>query len=129
MWHWIRWTYLNLEYNQWDDALQLIEQHPSYAPQVYLPYAQWLVEKDRFDEAQEWYHDAADLLDEEAPEGREEEAKVRRAPPPRFTFATPTWSTRPPRFRSAPACLAAAAADEGLRDAALERKPIPSGLQ
>ena len=35
----------------WDDALQIIEQHPAYAPQVYLPYAQWLAEQDRFVEA------------------------------------------------------------------------------
>jgi len=47
--------HLNLEFKKWDDALQLIEGHPEYAPQVYLPYAQWLVENDRFDEAQEAY--------------------------------------------------------------------------
>ena len=35
----------------WDDALQIIEQHPAYAPQVYLPYAQWLAEQDRSVEA------------------------------------------------------------------------------
>ena len=35
----------------WDDALQIIEQHPAYAPQVYLPYAQWLAEQVRFVEA------------------------------------------------------------------------------
>jgi len=46
---------LNLEANKWNDALQLIETHPEYAPQVYLPYAQWLVENDRFEEAQEAY--------------------------------------------------------------------------
>ena len=39
----------------WDDALQIIEQHPAYAPQVYLPYAQWLAEQDRFVEAQAAY--------------------------------------------------------------------------
>ena len=27
---------LNLEHNMWDDALQLIAEHPAYAPQVYL---------------------------------------------------------------------------------------------
>ena len=40
-----------MEHNMWDDALQIIEQHPAYAPQVYLPYAQWLAEQDRFVEA------------------------------------------------------------------------------
>ena len=38
--------------NQWADALVLIEEHPAFAPRVYLPYAQWLVEEDRFEEAQ-----------------------------------------------------------------------------
>ena len=42
----------------WDDALQIIEQHPAYAPQVYLPYAQWLAEHDRFEEAQDAYKKA-----------------------------------------------------------------------
>jgi hypothetical protein len=46
---------LNLEHNMWDDALQLIAEHPAYAPQVYLPYAQWLAEQDRFVEAQGAY--------------------------------------------------------------------------
>lgn len=39
----------------WDEALQLIAEHPAYAPQVYLPYAQWLAEQDRFVEAQAAY--------------------------------------------------------------------------
>jgi len=46
---------LYLDAYKWDDALQLIETHPAYAPQVYQPYAQWLVDNDRFDEAHEAY--------------------------------------------------------------------------
>jgi intraflagellar transport protein 122 len=42
----------HLDYNQWDDALKLIEEHPALAPKVYLPYAQWLIGQDRFEEAQ-----------------------------------------------------------------------------
>ena len=48
---------INLEHNKWDEALALIEEHPQFAPQVYLPYAQWLVEQDRFEEAQEAFDD------------------------------------------------------------------------
>ena len=44
--------HLHLMSNQWADALVLIEEHPAFAPRVYLPYAQWLVEEDRFEEAQ-----------------------------------------------------------------------------
>lgn len=43
---------LQLSHHRWPDALRLIEEHPHLAPRVYLPYAQWLIEKDRFEEAQ-----------------------------------------------------------------------------
>ena len=43
---------LYLSNNHWPDALALIKQNPQFAPRVYLPYAQWLVEQDRFEEAQ-----------------------------------------------------------------------------
>ena len=49
---------LNLEYDMWSDALELLKQHPEYAPQVYLPYAQWLAEHDRFEEAQDAFKKA-----------------------------------------------------------------------
>ena len=43
---------LHLSSNQWTEALALIEEYPAFAPRVYLPYATWLVEQDRFEEAQ-----------------------------------------------------------------------------
>jgi intraflagellar transport protein 122 len=43
---------LHLNLFQWTEALALIEEQPQLAPRVYLPYAQWLIEQDRFEEAQ-----------------------------------------------------------------------------
>ena len=43
---------LHLAANQWSEALAIIDEHPDYAPRVYLPYAQWLIGQDRFEEAQ-----------------------------------------------------------------------------
>ena len=43
---------LHLNTNHWDEALKLIETHPHLASRVYEPYAQWLIEQDRFEEAQ-----------------------------------------------------------------------------
>lgn len=44
---------LHVALNKWDDAFLLSKQHGNkYAEDVYLPYAQWLAEHDRFDEAQ-----------------------------------------------------------------------------
>ena len=43
---------LHLNHNQWPDALALIEDQPHLASKVYQPYAQWLIEQDRFEEAQ-----------------------------------------------------------------------------
>ncbi|GBG34100.1 Intraflagellar transport protein 122-like [Hondaea fermentalgiana] len=44
---------LHVTLNKWEDAFLLSAQHGNkYAEDVYLPYAQWLAEHDRFDEAQ-----------------------------------------------------------------------------
>lgn len=51
---------LQVDHCQWDEALKLIEQHPKLAPKVYLPYAQWLIGADRFEEAQEAFKQAGE---------------------------------------------------------------------
>eukprot|EP01004_Peranema_trichophorum_P002730 NODE_1765_length_1818_cov_66.009440_g1496_i0.p1 GENE.NODE_1765_length_1818_cov_66.009440_g1496_i0~~NODE_1765_length_1818_cov_66.009440_g1496_i0.p1 ORF type:complete len:562 (+),score=141.20 NODE_1765_length_1818_cov_66.009440_g1496_i0:104-1687(+) len=49
---------LHVEMLKWDEAFQLLESHPEYAEEVYLPYAEWLALNDRFDEAQEAFKKA-----------------------------------------------------------------------
>jgi len=49
---------LHLDHQKWDDALALTQEHPAFAAQVYLPYAQWLIEQDRFDDAQDAFKQA-----------------------------------------------------------------------
>ncbi|XP_065909716.1 intraflagellar transport protein 122 homolog [Dysidea avara] len=44
---------LYVEGCHWDEAFNIIKKHPSFKDDVYLPYATWLVENDRFNEAQE----------------------------------------------------------------------------
>lgn len=34
-------------------AFTLVEKHPEYKEEVYVPYAQWLAENDKFEEAQQ----------------------------------------------------------------------------
>ena len=36
-----------------DQAFTLVEKHPEYKEEVYVPYAQWLAENDQFEEAQQ----------------------------------------------------------------------------
>ncbi|XP_059169667.1 intraflagellar transport protein 122 homolog [Physella acuta] len=49
---------MRVEAKHWDDAFILVEKHPEYKTDVYVPYAQWLAEKDRFEEAQQAFHKA-----------------------------------------------------------------------
>lgn len=43
---------LHVEAHNWDQAFALVEKNPRFAPLVYLPYAEWLAENDKFVEAQ-----------------------------------------------------------------------------
>lgn len=43
---------LHVETHNWDQAFILVEKNPTFAPLVYLPYAEWLAENDKFVEAQ-----------------------------------------------------------------------------
>lgn len=43
---------------KWDDAFALAERQPQYGALVYSPYAAWLLENDRFEDAQEAFRKA-----------------------------------------------------------------------
>eukprot|EP00906_Rhabdomonas_costata_P031099 RCo043952 len=49
---------LHVEMLKWDDAFALLEGHPEFAEDIYLPFAEWLALNDRFDEAQEAFKKA-----------------------------------------------------------------------
>lgn len=49
---------LHVETQHWDEAFLLVEKYPEYKDEVYVPYAQWLAENDRFEEAQKAFHKA-----------------------------------------------------------------------
>jgi len=51
---------LMVDFHQWDEALQLLDEHPGLASKVYLPYAQWLIAQDRFEEAQDAFKQAGE---------------------------------------------------------------------
>ncbi|KGL82535.1 Intraflagellar transport protein 122, partial [Tinamus guttatus] len=49
---------LHVETHRWEEAFALTEKHPEFKDAVYVPYAQWLAENDRFEEAQKAFHKA-----------------------------------------------------------------------
>uniref|UniRef100_A0A8C0G8H9 Intraflagellar transport protein 122 homolog n=1 Tax=Chelonoidis abingdonii TaxID=106734 RepID=A0A8C0G8H9_CHEAB len=51
-------VHLHVETQRWEEAFSLSEKHPEFKDDVYVPYAQWLAENDRFEEAQKAFHKA-----------------------------------------------------------------------
>jgi intraflagellar transport protein 122 len=49
---------LHVELQKWNEAFELLHDHPEFTAEVYLPYAQYLCTVDQFDEAQEAYKKA-----------------------------------------------------------------------
>jgi intraflagellar transport protein 122 len=49
---------LYIEAKNWDEAFALAKSHPEFRNDVYLPYAQFLAENDKFEEAQQAFHQA-----------------------------------------------------------------------
>ncbi|XP_039530512.1 intraflagellar transport protein 122 homolog isoform X2 [Pimephales promelas] len=49
---------LHVDTRHWDEAFSLLEKHTQFRDEVYVPYAQWLAEHDRFEEAQRAFHRA-----------------------------------------------------------------------
>uniref|UniRef100_A0A8W4FP55 Intraflagellar transport protein 122 homolog n=1 Tax=Sus scrofa TaxID=9823 RepID=A0A8W4FP55_PIG len=49
---------LHVETQRWDEAFALGEKYPEFKDDIYVPYAQWLAENDRFEEAQKAFHKA-----------------------------------------------------------------------
>ncbi|KAJ3125536.1 hypothetical protein HK101_005920, partial [Irineochytrium annulatum] len=52
---------LHVELQQWEEAFRIADMHPKFAPQLYLPYANWLAMNDRYMEAQTNYRKAGRL--------------------------------------------------------------------
>ncbi|XP_008412275.1 intraflagellar transport protein 122 homolog isoform X1 [Poecilia reticulata] len=49
---------LHVDTRHWEEAFLLVEKHPQFKYDVFVPYAQWLAENDRFEEAQKAFHKA-----------------------------------------------------------------------
>ena len=49
---------LYVEARDWQEAFSLAEKYPEHREQIYVPYAKWLAESDKFVEAQKAFHKA-----------------------------------------------------------------------
>jgi len=49
---------LLVESEAWNEALAMLKEHPELRKEVYLPYARWLAEQEKFVEAQQAFHQA-----------------------------------------------------------------------
>jgi len=49
---------LYITFHSWDEAFSLVDLHPEFKDDVFVPYANWLAENDRFEEAQKAFHKA-----------------------------------------------------------------------
>jgi intraflagellar transport protein 122 len=52
---------LHVELEKWEEAFRVVKQNPELKAALYIPYAEWLVNKDKFEEAREAYKEANDL--------------------------------------------------------------------
>jgi intraflagellar transport protein 122 len=55
---WEKLVKLHVQMEKWEDAFRVLDTHPEFNELVYLPYAEFLVLNDRFDEALEAYKKA-----------------------------------------------------------------------
>jgi len=49
---------LYISFHCWDEAFTLVDLQPQFKDDVFVPYANWLAENDRFEEAQKAFHKA-----------------------------------------------------------------------
>ena len=52
---------LHVELEKWEDAFRVVKQNPDLKSLLYVPYAEWLISKDKFEEAKEAYKEANNL--------------------------------------------------------------------